>query len=264
VFVRVEGMPLTVFGITQFDEFVVSDGNTDTYVDNYIYNLPVDGAVDFPNFGLDATFTAIQGPVNFSFDNFKIAPRFPSDLEGYMEAPPPPWITINDLTPGDLVITEVMYNPNVCNDANCEWIEVYNASGSEVDLQGLRVQDSLLMATGTVTIQLLVPDGGYVWLGKGPAMNWTYSAQPDAYTGSTNPAFNNNGQDRAVVLNDNEIIDQTALYTAVPEGTGASWQLHAGSNDSVANDDPANWCYATMNFGDGDRGTPTLVNEACF
>jgi hypothetical protein len=166
------------------------------------------------------------------------------------------------------VITEVMYNPslgNTCADANCEWIEVFNASGDDVNLQGLRVQDSLLMATGTVGIQVIVPADGYAWLGKGPAMNWLYNAQPDAYTGATNPPFNNAGSDRAVIRNDNEIIDQTSLYNAdVLMANGASWQLHSGTIDAVANDVAANWCLATMDFGQADLGSPKLPNEACF
>ncbi len=39
---------------------------------------------------MGATFTAIQGPLNFTFGEFKVAPRDETDLEGYVEAPPPP------------------------------------------------------------------------------------------------------------------------------------------------------------------------------
>ncbi|NJK33133.1 MAG: hypothetical protein HC927_12400, partial [Deltaproteobacteria bacterium] len=84
VFVRIEGEPLTVTQLPGFDEFIVTNADGDAFVDNYLYNLILDGGMDFPSFGLGATFTAIQGPVNFSFDNFKVAPRVAADLEGYM------------------------------------------------------------------------------------------------------------------------------------------------------------------------------------
>jgi hypothetical protein len=83
VFVRVEGQPLTVVELPGFDEFVVNDGTGTGYVDDFLYNLFVAGTEQFPDFGVGATFTAIQGPLNFSFENYKIAPRFAADLEGY-------------------------------------------------------------------------------------------------------------------------------------------------------------------------------------
>ena len=104
--------------------------------------------------------------------------------------------------------------------------------------------------------------GEYAWFGKGPQMSWTYTSLPDAFHGAT-PAFNNSGDDSAAILNNTEILDQTGAYLADAMGNGASWQLDANSLDAVSNDDINNWCYSTMNFGNGDLGTPGAVNEAC-
>ena len=57
------------------------------------------------------------------------------------------------------------------------------------------------------------PPGGYAWIGQ--SMNsWVYVQQPDAYMGN-NPSFNNSDPDRAVILNTNGIIDQTALSLSI-------------------------------------------------
>lgn len=263
VFVRVEGMPLIVDDLPGFDEFTVDDGEGVGYVDNFLYNLIADGGMDFPGFSAGATFTAIQGPLNFTFGNFKLAPRAPEDLEGYM-----PFVNpiagVNDLTPGDLVITEIMYDPDHCADANCEYIEVYNATMLEVDLIGLRIQDENFSATGTVNVSVVLAAGEYALLGKGPEMSWTYGVAADAYTGG-NPGFNNSGDDLAAILNDNEILDQTAAY--VGQGAtdnGVSWKLNPDSLDATDNDVAGNWCYSTTDFGDGDLGSPGAANEmAC-
>jgi hypothetical protein len=62
---------------------VEPSGGGTVWVDDLIYDAT---AGDFASFGIDATFTAIQGPLNYSFSSFKIAPRSLADFSGY--APP--------------------------------------------------------------------------------------------------------------------------------------------------------------------------------
>lgn len=169
---------------------------------------------------------------------------------------------VDELAPGELVITELMYNPELCSDNRCEWIEILNASGDEVDLLGLRIQDINLRLTGTVDVELVVPDGGYVWIGKGPMAEWGYAEPADAYHGTT-PGFNNSGDDQAVILNGIEILDATAIYTADDAGIASSWQLDSGQLDALANDDASSWCYSTLEFDVGERGTPGNANDPC-
>lgn len=80
VLVRIEGT-LTAGMLSMFDEFPVADGPDSIIIDNFAYSVSMSG--DFPGFGTGATFDAIQGPLNFSFMNYKIAPRDADDLEGY-------------------------------------------------------------------------------------------------------------------------------------------------------------------------------------
>jgi len=260
VFVRVEGEPLDVTDEPGFDEFIVSIDPDSAFIDNYVYNIYTDGEMDFPDFGVGASFTAIQGPLNFTFGEFKVAPRMAADFEGYI-APEDPVMGIDDLIVGDLVITEIMYDPAVCSDSFCEWVEVYNASGFQVDLNGLSLQDNNFSQTGTIDVSLVVDPDTYVWLGRGPADSWTYSNMADAYYGP-NPAYNNSS-DRVVILNNNEILDQTHDYSD-EAGAGISLQLNPDSIDVDENDLEASWCYSTVDFGDGDLGSPGAVNEDCI
>ncbi|HIA04535.1 MAG TPA: lamin tail domain-containing protein, partial [Myxococcales bacterium] len=43
---------------------------------------------------------------------------------------------------GDLVITEVMFNPVQVIDSKGEWIELYNTTNKSIDLRGLTLQDA--------------------------------------------------------------------------------------------------------------------------
>jgi hypothetical protein len=259
VYVRVES-DLTVSALPGGNEFTVSDMDGNVVVDNFLYDLIMVADPAFPNFGIGATFTAVQGPLNFSA-TFKLAPRDAGDFEGYMP-PANPTVGIDDIMPGDLVISEIMYDPNKmgCAEPGCEWIEVYNASNVQIDLEGMRIQDSQLMAQGTIMVSVVVPPGGYAWLGH--TMNgWPYVEQPDAYMGN-NPSFNNSDPDRAVILNTNGIIDQTALYTTQgATDNGISWKLKAGVPSAATNDMAANWCWSTTVF-DVDSGSPGAANEA--
>jgi hypothetical protein len=89
VFVRIEGAPLTVVNLPGFAEFEVNDGGPDdAVIDNFLYSV-FDFPGTFPNFDVGAGFTAIQGPLNYTFGEFKIAPRLDSDLVGYTEAAAP-------------------------------------------------------------------------------------------------------------------------------------------------------------------------------
>ena len=73
----------------QFGEFAVVEGKNALIVDNFLYAIfDKDNAGDFPLFGEGATFTGVTGVLNYTFGDFKLAPRSAAELEGYV-APPP-------------------------------------------------------------------------------------------------------------------------------------------------------------------------------
>ena len=58
-------------------------------------------------------------------------------------------------------------------------------------------------------------------------------------------------------------LDSVAWGSIYPVEAGRSLNLDAGNLDASSNDSVANWCAATNSFGDGDRGTPGVVNSSC-
>lgn len=65
-----------------FSEFAVQQGADSVRVDDFLYNIFNDEE-SFPGFGVGASFDAVTGVLNFSFGNFKIAPRSAAEFEGY-------------------------------------------------------------------------------------------------------------------------------------------------------------------------------------
>ena len=75
--------PMSGFG--EFSEFSIEEGQASVRVDDFLYNIfAAANAADFPGFAEGATFTDVSGVLNFSFGNYKIAPRSASEYEGYV------------------------------------------------------------------------------------------------------------------------------------------------------------------------------------
>ena len=266
VLVRIEGAPLSVVSLPGSSEFDVSNGGPETVrIDNFLYNV-FDVPETYVDFGVDAGFMSISGPLNFNGGEFKVAPRQAEDLAGYIPGPGMDGTSVEELVPGDLVITEVMYDP-YCSGDDCEWIEIYNASGLEVNLFGLRIQDSALSegTQGVIMDDLVVADGEYAVLGRGDAAGWPYATPATAHYGSS-PGLNNTG-DFAALANSTEVLDQTATYPNLGTADdGMSWKLDPTLLDAVSNDMAANWCLSTVVFdspaGTDEFGSPGAANEA--
>ncbi len=45
------------------------------------------------------------------------------------------------VVPGDIIISEVMANPEAVSDSNGEWFEVHNLTGNTLDLNGITLSD---------------------------------------------------------------------------------------------------------------------------
>ena len=216
-----------------------------------------------PAVEVDGSFERIQGPLYYAYDAFKLVPRDEDDLIGYT-APSSDCaaaLCVDDLVVGDLVVTEVMFNPNAGDDAYNEWLEVFNASGSELDLAGLVLTDADL-TSGTVDGPLIVAAGDFVVLAKGSGTGWAYSFSPDGYWGGS-PALSNSA-DYVVLSNSLESLDATANWEAAGLDAGQSWQLDRSSTSVTSNDLPSAWCAGSTAIGSsGDSGSPGSRNGPC-
>lgn len=155
------------------------------------------------------------------------------------------------ISPGDIVITEIMQNPNLVGDGSGEWFEVYNGAAFSVDLNGWTIgTEGHLIANGT---PLRVAPGSYVVLGNNPDILTNGGVTVDyQYSGVT---LGNGSDTLTLSLPDSTEIDRVEYDggPAFPDPTGASMALISNNLD---NNVGANWVTSSTPFGDGDLGSP--------
>jgi len=158
--------------------------------------------------------------------------------------------------PGDLVLTEVMANPNAVSDAAGEWFEI--AVLANVDLNGLElstpggIQDTL-----AAPACLEVTAGSFVVFARStdPMANGGLPVVDYAFTFGLV-----NADDGLAIGIDGAVLDEIS-WTTTP--TGSARALDPDALDPTANDDGTNWCAATTPYGLGDDGTPGAANDQC-
>ncbi|HEX5869383.1 MAG TPA: lamin tail domain-containing protein, partial [Longimicrobium sp.] len=89
-----------------------------------------------------------------------------TDMGALPTAPAPlgPNITVSTYA-SQIVINEVMADPDAVTDANGEWLEIHNRGAAAVDLQGWTLASNN-DASQTIASSVSVPAGGYVVLAK--------------------------------------------------------------------------------------------------
>ncbi len=179
-----------------------------------------------------------------------------------------------ELTPGagDLVITEFMKNPAAVDDNLGEWIEVYNASGRVLELEGLRLEDA--NPTGGDGHTLATPGGSWR-LAPGAYAVLGNNADPDTnggvavdYAYASFTLANGNSGDTITLLSGEVVVD-TVVYnnTDFPNLAGVAAQLSGDFDLTGDNNAGAAWCNApglvSADRFAGDQGSPGRPNVAC-
>lgn len=155
------------------------------------------------------------------------------------------------LQSGDLLISEVMSNPAAVSDTHGEWFEIFNASASIHDLNGLVISDD---GSNSHTINnassLFINPGDYLVLGRnddslingGLILDYVYSNFTLANT-----------TDQIILLYDSIEIARLD-YNGAPFGmAGVSAEITAQKSVTTQADYQAT---AITQYGDGDFGTP--------
>ena len=138
--------------------------------------------------------------------------------------------TAEELTAADLLITEFMADPTWCSGDSCEWFEVENTSGTEIDLAGLVVRDAG-GAEGTIDASVVLAPGQLAVIGRGSAAGWDQpDVTPAAFYGTR--VTLNNGGDSLVLANG---AGDLASATWSDSAAGMSWMLD-GSDWVTATD----------------------------
>lgn len=149
----------------------------------------------------------------------------------------------------NIVINEIMFNPNTSTDQDGEWFEVVNISNSDIDIDGWCIEEG----SGTHTIDnggsLIVPANGYLTLG----------------------ASNDTSQ--------NGVIAHDYVYSSIQlnNSGGETLALYSGAcgstqQDIVAYDDSSPWpgnqsgesiifCFGSSDNNQGDRWQLSTAND---
>ena len=175
--------------------------------------------------------------------------------------------------PGDLVITEIMNNPDPVSDTVGEWFEIYNTTGNPIDIVGWTLKDDgtdtyvIISGGESGTGTTVVPANGYLVLGRSDDTMTNGGAPVDYSYGGSGHTLGN-GADEIVLLTPGAVEIARVNYDGgptFPDLTGASMQLDPGSLNETDNDTGSNWCASTTAYGDGtgSLGTPGAANDAC-
>lgn len=170
------------------------------------------------------------------------------------------------LVPGDLVITEVFADfkavpGGMGGDAGKEWLEIYNARGQPIDLEGLTITSSRPDGSASNTHAMAaatIAPGQFFTLG-----NAAHGATPPyidyGYGGDLGDLFNSGGGKLTLLCDDVEI--DSAIYDDVREGHARELSA-AQPPDYTRNDSPDTWCQATdSEFETGNFGTPGAASD---
>ena len=246
--------PSTAVALPGSTGFLPQDGSAAVSV--AVPMLPA--LVGLPLFGQGL---AQQGFFDYSFTNLET-----TAIQDFV--PPPP-------AAGDVIISEVMQNPEVVPDFDGEWFELYNTRAFDVDIEGWTLTDN----GGTHVIDaggagLVVPAGGYLVLGRDadPAQN---GGIPVAYSFGDEITIGN-ATDGIVLESPDQVVIDSVQWDdgqTFPDPDGRSMTLDLNLfNPPVApgdlaqlNDSGANWCEASSPIAPllVDFGTPAAANDLC-
>lgn len=166
------------------------------------------------------------------------------------------------VTPGQVLVSEVMFDPALVDGDFGEWFEVRNVSDAEVDLAGVVVQDDD-GAGFVVEGALPVPAGGQVVFGASADTSVNGGVPVDRAYSIDAVKLGNEGDTLTLVASGRTLDAFTWDEAAFTVAEGAALQLAPTVAAPDGNDAPEAWCLATAPYGDGDLGTPGAANAAC-
>ncbi len=170
----------------------------------------------------------------------------------------------NSIGYGDLLITEIMYNPASMSDTYGEWFEVYNSTADSIDLYHLVIEKNA-QAVHTVDEHILLPADRYIAFVKTDSacnaeLKYTYGGSLSLTNGGDELSLANYGTDGS---NGNVIATVDYGAAGFPTGTGASICLNPDHLQVDEAMNGSNWCTSSSAYSTGDLGTPGLVNDNC-
>ena len=229
--------------------------------------------IDFDYVRLGDSFSSITGVIYSANGEYRVSPRSNADVLGHADtcASCTAEACIGDLSAGDLVITELMPNPDACGDRDNagEYIEVYNATGMTVDLNCLELTDGG-DHYGFVEESTVVGAGAYAVLQR-RGDEYCYDAAlaaAGAPTAVYRKKVSLNNTEDSITLSYGDVAFDSVSYTSDwPFSAGVSIEFSTdllGESPTVANDSVESWCGSDgMIEGTTDMGSPGVANGDC-
>jgi hypothetical protein len=155
---------------------------------------------------------------------------------------------------GQVVISEIMVNPELVSDTAGEWFELRNESASQgFELSGCSIDDGSAKPHALPAPLVLAP-GAFVAIGRSAQVGF----QADALLSFS---FSNTADVLALICDGVE-IDRVAYDSSFPLAAGASMSLDPGCADASCNDRASAWCLGRIAYAAG-FGTPGSANPPC-
>lgn len=165
------------------------------------------------------------------------------------------------VSPGDIIITEIMQNPSAVSDANGEWFEIYNPTPSAIDLNGWTIRDD-----GTdihiIGGPLIIPINDFLVLGINDTSNVNGNYSTDyRYSGFVL----GNGADEVILEDPDGVEIDRVNYDGgsnFPDPNGASMTvMNFQSNNNLG----SNWIESSAReptfTASGDFGSPGILGS---
>lgn len=163
-------------------------------------------------------------------------------------------LTVQERNAQELVITELMPDPQSLPDAEGEWFEVANTGAQTVDLRGCQ------FTRGNGSFELLED----LSIAPGSLLTFANSSNPGftpdfVYQGLVLP----NAATLELTLSCQGLeVDRAVVDASVTRRSGVSLALSRDAFSPAANDAADNWCLGTADYG-GDLGSPGQANAPC-
>lgn len=162
------------------------------------------------------------------------------------------------ISPGDLIISEVMANPAAVSDTNGEWFEVHNLTGNSLDLNGITLSDydGDLHVVGFGGALILNPYD-YLVFGKSgnTSLNGGYAADY-VYSGFT---LSNTADE--IILSSGGVEVARLEYASGFAVSGKSRELAGTVGFPLSG---ADYALSVTPYGDGDLGTPGMAGDSSW
>lgn len=171
------------------------------------------------------------------------------------------------IMPGDIIITEILYDSSEVPDERFEWFEVFNSTDIPINMRTwlLRDQQSSMQDIAVVNDDVIVPPKGFAVFCHTLSANFNGGVVGDYEYGHL--TFGNSA-DELILDFDGLVIDEVWYDEEAgwPRATSGSLNLDPNAF-FLDNNDPNNWCNSPATspvIPNGDEATPGAPNVDCW